>query len=427
MTPRIGLGGFAVLVVLLAVGIAHADERQAAAVAASERGNAKLNKGDLDGALAEFTRAIEIDPSYAGAYADRGIVKWKKGDARGTLADYTRAIEIYPACATAYSKRGVPLIVAASATLSFGGDGRIDGITGSLFGLTQRDDERLSVKQRALLGDEGTEWETRRTISVWRDDGTTVILLFRRTRSEMWLFRTSESAVLLKGGFVSKTVKPRLLSPDELARAQADFDAEVRFWVEQFDGAMALVERGREKEKKGDLDGALGDYTRAIEIDPRNDAAYGLRGTAKLRSRDLPGAARDLQKKLEIAPTSYYALFLLFLAQALGPDGEAKALTTMKASMAARGKPIESGSWVEKMSDFLQGKITAQDFEQAADASPEKDRMGNRCEAYFYTGMVAWIRGDKAAAVKLLERCVATKLDLYTEFTLAQAVLKWPR
>ena len=39
----------------------------------NNRGIAKVGKGDFDGAIADYNRALELDPKFAIAYADRGI------------------------------------------------------------------------------------------------------------------------------------------------------------------------------------------------------------------------------------------------------------------------------------------------------------------------------------------------------------------
>jgi lipoprotein NlpI len=73
----------------------------------SNRGNAKQAKGDLDGAIADCNRAIELDPKDAVAHKNRGVAKKSKGDLKGAIADYTRAIELDPKYSAAYFHRGI--------------------------------------------------------------------------------------------------------------------------------------------------------------------------------------------------------------------------------------------------------------------------------------------------------------------------------
>ena len=51
-------------------------------------------KGDLDGAIADYNRAIELNPKYASAYYNRGNAKEAKGDLDGAIADFKRATEV---------------------------------------------------------------------------------------------------------------------------------------------------------------------------------------------------------------------------------------------------------------------------------------------------------------------------------------------
>jgi tetratricopeptide (TPR) repeat protein len=54
-----------------------------------------------------------------------------------------------------------------------------------------------------------------------------------------------------------------------------------------------LVNRGIEKAKNSDLDGALTDFDRAIELNPKDDAAYYNRAQAKRLKKDAGGAIAD--------------------------------------------------------------------------------------------------------------------------------------
>ncbi len=81
------------------------DRYQRAAWVYSNRGHAYLNKGELDPAIADTTKAIEIAPTFAPDYANRAAAYGSKGDSDQAIADATRAIEIAPGFAPAYVNR----------------------------------------------------------------------------------------------------------------------------------------------------------------------------------------------------------------------------------------------------------------------------------------------------------------------------------
>jgi Tfp pilus assembly protein PilF len=53
-------------------------------------------EGDLDGALRNYDKAIELQPDYADAYYYRASVKQAKGDGQGASDDYKQAIHLKP-------------------------------------------------------------------------------------------------------------------------------------------------------------------------------------------------------------------------------------------------------------------------------------------------------------------------------------------
>jgi len=50
----------------------------------------------LDGEIADYTRALELDPKLADAYYNRGIAKQAKGNVNGAIADFKQTLEIDP-------------------------------------------------------------------------------------------------------------------------------------------------------------------------------------------------------------------------------------------------------------------------------------------------------------------------------------------
>ncbi len=64
--------------------------------ASYDQGCAKYRKGDLDGAIADLTRAISCDPELQDAYFTRGAAKYKANDLNGAIVDFTQAIALDP-------------------------------------------------------------------------------------------------------------------------------------------------------------------------------------------------------------------------------------------------------------------------------------------------------------------------------------------
>ena len=70
------------------------------------RGCEKAELGDYNGAIADYTQAIRLNPDYALAYYSRGIAKSRLEKHYAAIADYDMAIRLKPDDASAYVGRG---------------------------------------------------------------------------------------------------------------------------------------------------------------------------------------------------------------------------------------------------------------------------------------------------------------------------------
>jgi len=70
------------------------------------RGNDYLRKGEYDRAIANYTKAIALDPNDAYAYNNRGLAYRKKGEHGRAIADHSKAIALDPNYFFAYYNRG---------------------------------------------------------------------------------------------------------------------------------------------------------------------------------------------------------------------------------------------------------------------------------------------------------------------------------
>jgi tetratricopeptide (TPR) repeat protein len=59
-----------------------------------KRGLLRQSKGDHDGAIADFSKAIELNGNCVQAYAARGVSREAKGDGAGAKSDYSKSIQL---------------------------------------------------------------------------------------------------------------------------------------------------------------------------------------------------------------------------------------------------------------------------------------------------------------------------------------------
>ena len=194
------------------------------AAAYDSRGVAKTHKGDYDGAIADSSRAIALDPNDAAAYYNRGIVKAHKGDYDGTIADCSRAIALDPNNAAPYDNRGF-------AKLNKGDyDGAIDDCSCAI---------AIDPNYAAAYNNRGT-------------------------------------AKARKGDYDS---------------AIDDYDRAIAI---DPNNAPLHDNRGVAKLSIGDYDGAIDDCSRSIELEPDEALAYRNRGMIWLRLSEWDNAREDL-------------------------------------------------------------------------------------------------------------------------------------
>ncbi len=61
-----------------------------------DHGRACLDKGKYDDAIADYEKAIALDPKYALAYTNRGVAYYRKGAFDRAIADHSKAIALEP-------------------------------------------------------------------------------------------------------------------------------------------------------------------------------------------------------------------------------------------------------------------------------------------------------------------------------------------
>jgi serine/threonine protein kinase/lipoprotein NlpI len=230
------------------------------------RGAARFAKGDDDGAAADITRAIELDPSLADAWRSRGTLRRKKRDFEGSIADLTRAIELEPGNAQAWAERG--------STREWKGD-----LEGAF-----TDASRAIELDPAL----GGAWLLRGASRFRTND-------FSGALAD--LTRGVELDPMIADGWLNLGVA-RLNQSDYPGAIEAETRA-----IELAPGfPLAWANRGAARIGTHELEGAIADETKAIELDPTTAAAWLRRGQARLQRQEFLEAIVDETKAIELAP-----------------------------------------------------------------------------------------------------------------------------
>ncbi len=82
-----------------------------------DRGLAHEIKGETDAAIADYDRAIQLDPASVNAFYDRGLAYNVKGDYGRAIADFDRVIQLDPTTLRLSAIAAMPTMARGKATL----------------------------------------------------------------------------------------------------------------------------------------------------------------------------------------------------------------------------------------------------------------------------------------------------------------------
>jgi tetratricopeptide (TPR) repeat protein len=113
--------------------------------------------------------------------------------------------------------------------------------------------------------------------------------------------------------------------------------------------AMKYWSSGYQKQKSGDLDGAIADYSKAIKSDPTYSEGYSSRAWARLKKEDYDGAIADSTKciQLSASDTSCYDIRrTAYRAKGdlVSADNDAKIVAAQLEEFRARGDAARSSA-----------------------------------------------------------------------------------
>ena len=275
------------------------------------RAIAKRRLSDYEGAIADYSRMIEMAPQHAKAYINRGRVKEQLGDHEDAIADYDWAIEISPQFAAAHYNLALAKRQSGDYKDAIASYDRVIEISpkhvAAYFG-------RGLAKYK--LGDyEGAIADYDRAIEINPQDMPS----YNNRGNSKYEMGDHEGAITDYNRAIE--IKPqdspayhnRGLAKYKLGDYEgtiADYDRVIEILPQ---GADGYNNRGYAKKKWCDNEGAkaaydyasaIADFDRAIELNPHLALAYYNRGNVKKAQGDKDGTAEaDFQKTKEIDPS----------------------------------------------------------------------------------------------------------------------------
>jgi len=232
------------------------------------RGNDRSALGDKQGAIADYNQAIAIYPQEAKPYNNRGIAKSDLGDKQGAIADYNKAIAINPQDAFAYNNRGY-----------------------AKYDLQDNQGAISDLNQALLIAPQyATAYLNRGNTKLALGDKQGAIADYSKAIAIDPQFATAYS----NRGNAKSAI-------GDNQGAMTDFNQAIAIYPQY---AVAYRNRGIHKYGLGDKHGAIADYNQAIAINPQYALAYSNRGIAKSDLGDNQGACYDYRKASSLGQQS---------------------------------------------------------------------------------------------------------------------------
>ncbi len=307
------------------------------------RGTWRRDAGDVEGAIEDFTKAIELDPGNSAALALRGASRYVRGELEAAAADLRRATEVDPENPFSYHVAGQVrcqtgdyqgAVVDLSRAIEKGG--------------TAAEIYALRGTARAGLGDAGGALaDLDRAVAI--DPLSAEIFEARggvyqeQGRSDLAL-RDYSRALELDPSY-DRAYIGRAKSLSDLSRleeAVADYTRAIELGTEY---ELAHYHRAMARKKLGDGPGAIADLSRSIELVPGSWRIRLERGILLFEDAQLDRAVGDFRRAVEIKPSNWAVWY--WLGRSLVRHGErAEGLEALERSLGLA--PADARAIVER-------------------------------------------------------------------------------
>ncbi len=324
----------------------------------SDRGVAKWRLKQLESAVADFTKAVSLNPSYAPAYNNRGNVYMDMNRVEDAYRDFDKTIALSPAFGPAYSNRAnasqklqkleaaendlreaIELMPGSAVPLN--GRGKVASALGQYYtalrylnrAVTLNGQYASAFQNRAavygfLNRNEDAIRDLDKVIALAPDNADLYVArgrMYARDKHTQLAFRDFAKALELAPANLQALIG-RASQYAELRRADLALEDLNHAISLDPKAAEAYFWRGQIRQGTNDVAGAEADLSTAIELDANNSDAYRIRGTIREHAGKHDDAIADYRRALECDPFSREARDVYRAASGDTPDSVVKAL-----------------------------------------------------------------------------------------------------
>ncbi len=229
-----------------------------------EEGKKKKEKGDMQGALQDFSGSILFCPKYENAWFNRALIYYSLGDFRPAIADYTKVAALDPNMAMIYNYRGWAYFQA--------------GINDSAIADYSKAIQLDSMNAEAYNNRGWAAYVKGNKQSAMND------------YNKALLINPKFSGAFNNRGWA-------YYESGDTQSAIRDYDKAISF---DRQNSLAYSNLAAIKVNAGDLAGATADYDSLIKLNPNDNSLYNTLGYVRLKQKDTSGACAEWKKAAEL-------------------------------------------------------------------------------------------------------------------------------
>lgn len=261
---------------------------------------AKRTSWDKEGKIADLTKSIQLHPTVR-AHVARALVRNDQGDFEGAMADFSRALDLFPRSLYALRERCRMLTRHDQKEGALADASKVVEIDPSMDNLRMRAQTRSTFLDFA-----GAEEDLNKIV---RDNPKNPDAYIERAELRKKMGRLQDSLIDLsiaidlapdREDLYQQRAEGRLQKGDRRG-GSADLDRMLELSKDKIE---AYLTRARIRQRWGDAEGGLAELQRAIEANPKSVAAFQARADARLANGDVPGATADCDAALLLDPKS---------------------------------------------------------------------------------------------------------------------------